>query len=408
MPAVPGWVLGAVVVSYLALWGCESKVPSSETVARSPAAAAVERYECNRCHTAEEALTPAPYETNCTGCHTAIRSGDNDWKIWKYPPDALERWKQNITHLVDVPTLTGADKRFRRDWMVEYLQSPHDVRPRLESTMPRLSMSEEDAKLVAAYFVPDEKPHATVNLDDADPEAGRALMNAENCGFCHSFGGTEPLTASEPENLPTENLGRAMTLAPDLRHTRERMTPGAVVAWLEDPSAIKPDTLMPRYDFTDEQRRDIAAFVFETELEPVESRAVPERLPVLEREVSYAEVERRVFKKVCWHCHSDPAGNNGDGGPGNTGGFGFEGRGLDLGSYEAIKRGRLNDEGRRESVLEPMADGTPRIVAHMHARHAEVAGQPVDGIRGMPMSVPPMSSEDIQLVETWIAQRAMR
>jgi hypothetical protein len=43
MPAVPGWVLGAIVVSYLALWGCESKVPSSETVARSPAAAAVER-----------------------------------------------------------------------------------------------------------------------------------------------------------------------------------------------------------------------------------------------------------------------------------------------------------------------------------------------------------------------------
>jgi mono/diheme cytochrome c family protein len=95
-----------------------------------------------------------------------------------------------------VPTLTGADERFRRDWMVEYLQSPHDVRPRLESTMPRLSMSEEDAKLVAAYFVPDENPHATVNLDDADPEAGRALMNAENCGFCHSFGGTDPLTAS--------------------------------------------------------------------------------------------------------------------------------------------------------------------------------------------------------------------
>jgi hypothetical protein len=40
----------------------------------------------------------------------------------------------------------------------------------------------------------------------------------------------------------------------------------------------------------------------------------------------------------------------------------------------------------------------------MLARWAEVAGQPNPKIRGMPLGLPPMSMEDIQLVASWVAQ----
>jgi hypothetical protein len=46
----------------------------------------------------------------------------------------------------------------------------------------------------------------------------------------------------------------------------------------------------------------------------------------------------------------------------------------------------------------------PRIVAHLWARHAEVAGTPVEGVTGMPLGLPPLPPEDIQLIETWIAR----
>ncbi len=51
-----------------------------------------------------------------------------------------------------------------------------------------------------------------------------------------------------------------------------------------------------------------------------------------------------------------------------------------------------------------MPDGTPRIVAHLLARHAEIAGTPAGGVRGMPLGFPAVAPEDIQLLETWIAQ----
>jgi hypothetical protein len=46
----------------------------------------------------------------------------------------------------------------------------------------------------------------------------------------------------------------------------------------------------------------------------------------------------------------------------------------------------------------------PWLVAAMYARHVEVAGGKVEGVRGMPLGLPPMTLEEIQLVETWISQ----
>ena len=102
---------------------------------------------------------------------------------------------------------------------------------------------------------------------------------------------------------------------------------------------------------------------------------------------------------------ADAAYAFGDGGPGNTGGFGFPSRGLNLATYQGISSGiRDRDTGRRMSVFAPGSDGsTPLIVAAMLARHAEIADRPVSGIRGMPLGLPPIPLEDIQRVASWIA-----
>jgi hypothetical protein len=94
----------------------------------------------------------------------------------------------------------------------------------------------------------------------------------------------------------------------------------------------------------------------------------------------------------------------GDGGPGNSGGFGFAPRGLDVSSYSGISAGSFDETGERRSIFAELPDGTPRIIAHLLARHAERAGTIVDGIRGMPLGLPPLPLEEIQLVDTWIAQ----
>lgn len=172
-----------------------------------------------------------------------------------------------------------------------------------------------------------------------------------------------------------------------------------------DPQAMDADTRMPQTGYSQADANDVVAFL----LTPLPTSA-PEtnqaRLPALERDVFHDEVETRVFRRLCWHCHGDPDYARSEGGPGNTGGFGFAPRRLDLSSYEGVMSGAIDAEGRRYSVL--FNEGEPRIVEVLLARHREVSSQPVEGVRGMPLGMPPLSYEDIQLVESWVAQGARR
>lgn len=193
-------------------------------------------------------------------------------------------------------------------------------------------------------------------------------------------------------------------LAPDHRFTRARMTPAAVVEWLRDPAAVKKDTLMPQFPMTEQERRDIATYILRAPLTPTSPVPAPARLPLLSRPVRYEEVARRVFKWTCHHCHANTDDKGRGGGPGGSGGFGFPPRKLTLSSYEGVVAGSIGADGKRASVLVAGPDGVPPIVARMLARHAEVAGEPIADIRGMPMAFPPVPMADIQLVDTWIAQ----
>ncbi len=178
-----------------------------------------------------------------------------------------------------------------------------------------------------------------------------------------------------------------------------------MIAGIVDPKAVKADASMPSLGLTEAEAADIAAYLLDADLEAIEYPPMPERLPVLERAVTYAEVYDKMFGALCRHCHSDPNQVIGDGGPGYVGGFGFPRRALDLSTYEGLLSGSLDDDGKRRSVFKAVDEGgTPRIVAHLWARHSEVAGNPVEGVRGMPLGLPPLPPEDIQLLETWIAQ----
>lgn len=387
----------AAVGLCLVLGGAGARYASRPTTTRPPvsgAAAVVERFECYRCHDAPGKLVPAERDRHCVRCHQAVLRGDLDDE--GYEPEALARWKACDYQLEVVPSLTGLERRVRREWLIEFLQRPHDLRPDLAATMPRLRVSPEDARAIADHFIPAEPETSDIPASAlGDAGRGRALFLDRGCTSCHAFGGADlPARPRTP--------GLASRLAPDLRHTRARMTSGALLSWLADPAALKPDTLMPRPALTDAERLDVAAFLLEAPLAPTPPVVTPTRLPLLERRVAYEEVERRVFKRVCWHCHSDPAPVGGDGGAGNTGGFGFAGKGLDLGSHAAVLRGGRDGL----DVLAPDASGVPRLVTVMVARHVEAQGGEVPGVRGMPLGLRPMSLEEIQLVESWIAQGA--
>lgn len=357
------------------------------------------RFECNRCH--EGAGQPVVGRNkHCVRCHQEILDG-------RFDVDAvtLRRWQGNLRSLPAVPSLTGIGRRLRRDWLAKYLQQPTDLRPALPAMMPSLALGDTQARRIATWLVPDEGPAITLPASPAQLSLGRTLIEQKGCGSCHAFSGVPALPATPPPIALRDAERRlGLLLAPDLRYSRERLQSGSLVGWLRDPKSLKPDTAMPTIPLSEAEAMAIASYLMQAPLSAITPVPVPVRLPLLARRVSFVEVNEQVLRRTCWHCHSTPEFAMGDGGPGNTGGFGFRPRGLNLASYAEVLSGSLDDAGQRRSIFLPLPDGTPRLVAVLLARQRELAGQPVPGLRGMPLGLPALSNEQIQLVESWIAQ----
>ena len=301
----------------------------------------------------------------------------------RYDAKSTAKWKRRIVHLKVIPDLKDLDRRHTRVWLTEFLQAPQDLRPHLQASMPRLRISAEEARLIAEHLIPNG-PDAGPS-QGGDPIAGRRALIENGCADCHAFTGVPALDPGG--SVPS--APQAKQLAPDLRFVRARMTRLSAESWI-----AKPGPLMPSYALSPKTRRDMVAYLFEAKLELPPPPEPPKRLPQLERTVRYEEVQREVFKHVCWHCHSDPKPVGGDGGPGNTGGFGYPGKGIDLSKHAALG----------PELFEVNEAGVPKVVEVLLARHAEVAGRPVPGVLGMPLGLPPLSPQKIQLVDTWIAQ----
>ncbi|HMR08191.1 MAG TPA: c-type cytochrome [Polyangiaceae bacterium] len=354
----------------------------------------VKTFECNRCH-AGTGLEAADFHKDCFQCHRDIISG----KFKVADTAKVAKWKKNVMMVQHVPSLEGAGKRLRKQWLTAFLEQPQDLRPNLVPSMPRLALSSQQAADVAAYLTAGE-PASKEQSWKANAEAGRTLLETRACGTCHLFTGAD--LPAKPA-LKQGESNAAIELAPDLRFTRERLSPDTLVAWLEEPEKMKPGTLMPNLGLTKAQARDVAEYILHAPLKPAAVHPVPKRLAKLDRKVSFAEVQEKVLNRTCAHCHGNPDIAKGDGGPGNTGGFGYKPRHLDLSKYSGIASGYVADDGERHSVFSPK-DGAPRIVAALWARHDEQAGKPRPDLRGMPLGMPALPAEDIQVLESWIAQ----
>ena len=129
--------------------------------------------------------------------------------------------------------------------------------------------------------------------------------------------------------------------------------------------------------------------------------SLPEPPSPIDRPVRWAEVEERVFGRICVHCHMDPTQNDGRAGPGNDGGFGWAATGLELQTYQSVK-------AHEEAVVAAMLRRRDEVARD----HVPPGRAPARLIRperpGMPLGLPAIPDEDLQMVLAWYAQGAPR
>jgi mono/diheme cytochrome c family protein len=342
--------------------------------------------DCGRCHEVP-GRDEVPRVDNCSTCHIWIRTVAGNPRARERAIEVFphwERYERNTHSYLAVPRLEPAMARLEPSWVRAWLQDPHDIRPGMYEGMPRFALSPEllDALEQAFADALVEVP-ATPAPDPANVARGRSLFEERGCVACHAFGSSRPIPGTQT--------------APDLAHTRARMSPDRTVAWITNPLLISAKATMAPQPVTPDNAVALRDYLFLAEPGGAEPPPAPEPpKPTLEP-VAWADVEERVFGRICVHCHMDPAQNEGRAGPGNAGGFGWAATGIELQTREGVA---THIEAVVASMLRRRHEARRDHVAHGQVPAALERPE----LPGMPLGLPAISDEDIALVLGWVEQ----
>jgi len=269
-----------------------------------------DRFGCTTCHDGQGQATdyanaahqPQPFvsrsmrpletiEANCGTCHRAFD-----------PPDAprLAEGRRLIAasgcfscHEIPGfeglkfrgPDLDSIGYKVRPAWLTVWLTDPKSYLP--QSKMGNFRLSPDEIGSLQAFLL---SQRARVPLDStavdwkkADTSNGRALFGELRCVSCHAVN------------------GRGGTMGPELTHIGDKVRRDWLFAYLKDPHAVQADTPMPQYRVTDDQWRDVTAFLFS---EYSSGNVDSESPPVAYQDARLVAAGRTVFeRRGCPSCH---------------------------------------------------------------------------------------------------------
>jgi cytochrome c1 len=97
--------------------------------------------------------------------------------------------------------------------------------------------------------------HRAAGLTDGDPHASEQALLRYGCGGCHTIPGVH--RARGLVGPPLTAYGKRIYLA-----GRVYNLPDNLVRWIMDPQAIEPGTAMPKVGVSEDEARDIAAYLY--------------------------------------------------------------------------------------------------------------------------------------------------
>ena len=180
------------------------------------------------------------------------------------------------------PRLDDLVQKVSPAWLRAWLKQPRAYDPR--TRMGEFRLSDRDVEALSAFLLAQPRRQALEPVDwtKADVEKGGEVFRRSRCVTCHSLD------------------GRGGTLAPELAHVGSKVSRDWLYSWIRDPQRLQPATLMPRFRFSDEEVRDVAAYLA-SEYSDAPEGFSGSSAPV---QGSLAEEGRRVFeKRGCYSCH---------------------------------------------------------------------------------------------------------
>ncbi len=96
--------------------------------------------------------------------------------------------------------------------------------------------------------------HRATSADLGDVDRGAFVIGQEQCGSCHAIPGIAG--ADGMSGPPLRGFAKRSVIAGVIANT-----PSGLVAWLRAPQAASPGNAMPGMGLSEQQARDVAAFL---------------------------------------------------------------------------------------------------------------------------------------------------
>jgi cytochrome c2 len=94
-----------------------------------------------------------------------------------------------------------------------------------------------------------------IEMPGGSPERGETAIRAYGCDACHTIPGIRGANATV--GPPLDDWADRRYIAGTLTNTPENL-----LLWIQDPQAVEPGTAMPDVDVTEQDARDIGAYLY--------------------------------------------------------------------------------------------------------------------------------------------------
>ena len=209
---------------------------------------------CYKCHSGNMPLKEAETlslglsvfeKAGCHACHQVDR-----WNDATKPGPSLY-------HMA-----SKTDKNWTYKWIIEPRSfrhntwMPHFFKKGNNSSSEDLIRTEQEVLAITEYLFSTSKKYETVSINKSgDYDSGRTLVNSLGCKGCHQIQ-PEP----DPNYSPTIQ-GIRMEQGPNLIGLGSKVKEDWLLSWLKNPYSYHEDTKMPNLRITDQEAKDIAAYL---------------------------------------------------------------------------------------------------------------------------------------------------
>ncbi len=202
------------------------------------------------------------------------------------PPTAraVDPVAEESFHAVGPPLTKLGAKLADPNWLVAWLLHPSRLRP--HKLMRRLRIQVDEAQALAGYlYTQGPRPgNRAAAWQGGDPRTGEKLFVSRGCRGCHSIGSTE-------RSLVTQ--------APDLAGIGVKVRPEWLFDWLKSPRSYDPNTAMPQLPLSDDDIRQLVAFLMSHR----EGEALVAAAPPLQAGASAEQARATIVRFNCPRCH---------------------------------------------------------------------------------------------------------